>query len=109
MSIDTKVLPLQRETAVYDEEGVEAPRDIPTRVLPQEDLDSLRAAGAGPAPDIIYARGVPPDPSDIINAFDRKDCSLVLFEIGFCRDLGCHDKLAEKTDKYHPLLCSLRR
>ena len=40
---------------------------------------------------------------------DRKDCSLVLFEIGFCRDLGCHEKLAEKTDKYQPLLRALRR
>ena len=109
MSIDTKALPLQRETAIYDTEGVEAPRYIPTWVLPQEDLDSLIAAGAGAAPDNIYALGVPPNPADSIDSFDRKDCSLVFFEIGFCRDLGCHEKRAEKTAKYQPLLRALRR
>jgi len=67
------------------------------------------AAGLGSAPDIIYARGVPADPTPDLNSFDRKDCSLILFEIGFCRDLGCHDKLTKKTEKYPPLLCGLRR
>jgi hypothetical protein len=37
------------------------------------------------------------------------DFSLVLFEIGFCRDLGLRDKRTKKTEKYHPLLCALRR
>jgi hypothetical protein len=51
------------------------------------------AAGAGAASDIIYARGVPADPSPDIDSFNRKDCSLVLFEIGFCNDLGWPKKL----------------
>jgi hypothetical protein len=42
------------------------------------------------APDIVYARGVLADPSS--DAFNKKDCSLILFEVGFCRDLGCHEK-----------------
>ena len=50
-------------------------------VLPQEDLDSLMAAGAGVAPDIIYARRVPADPFPQIGSFYRKGCSLILFEI----------------------------
>ena len=61
------------------------------------------------APDIIYARGVPADSSPEIDSFNRKDCSLILFEVGFCRDLGCHKKRDEKTDKYNPLLITLRR
>jgi hypothetical protein len=55
--------------------------------------------------DII--RGVPtnltPDPI----SFDGKDCSLILFEISFCGDLGCHEKLTSETKKYHSLLCAL--
>ncbi len=54
-----------------------APRYIPAWALPQEDLDSLLAAGAGAAPDFVYARVVPTDPSS--DAFDKKDCSLILF------------------------------
>jgi hypothetical protein len=67
------------------------------------------AAGAGVAPDIIYARGVPANLSPEIDSFNRKDCSLILFEVGFCRDLGCHKKRKEKTVKYNPLLITLRR
>jgi hypothetical protein len=66
------------------------------------------AARAGAAPDIIYAREVPADPSPGIDSFSRKDCPLILFEIGFCRDLGCHKKLKEKIDKYTPLVTTLR-
>ncbi len=69
-----------------DEDGVAAPRYIPAWVLPQEDLDNLRAEGAEAAPDIIYARRVPADPTLNQNSFGRKDCFLILFEIGFCRD-----------------------
>jgi hypothetical protein len=114
VSIDTKTLPTQGAAAIHDDEGVVAPRYIPAWALPQEDLDSLMAAGAGVAPDIVYARGVPTDPSSNtdafdINAFNRKDCSLIIFEVGFCRDLGCHQKYTEKTNKYLPLLTALRR
>jgi hypothetical protein len=107
--IDTKTLPSQGVAAIYDEEGTKGPRYIPTWVLPQEYLDDLIAAGAGANPDIIYAREVPADMSPDIDSFNREDCSLVLFEIGFCRDLGCHKKLKEKNEKYNPLVTSLRR
>ncbi len=50
------------------------------------------AAGAGAAPNIIYARGVPADPSPDLNSFNRKDCSIMLIKAGFCKDLGCHEK-----------------
>ena len=109
VSIDTKTLLPQGEGEKHDEEGTKAPRYIPAWVLPQEDLDSLRAAGAGVAPDIIYARGVPAAPSPAIDSFNRKNCSLLLFEVGFGRDLGCHKKREEKTNKYNPLLTTLRR
>ena len=107
MSIDTKTLPTQGAAAIHDEEGAVAPRYIPAWALPQEDLDNLMAAGAGAAPDIVYARGVPADPSS--DAFNKKDCSLILSEVGFYRDLGCHKKYTQKTDKYLPLLTTLRK
>jgi hypothetical protein len=94
---------------MHDEEGAKAPRYIPAWVLPQDDLDNLMAAGAEAAPYIIYARGVPVDPSPEIESFNRKDCSLILFEIGFCMDLGCHKKLKKKPDKYNSLVTTLRR
>ena len=52
---------------------------------------------------------MPTDPSSDIDGFKRKDCSLILIEVGFCRDLGCHQKYTEKTDKYLPLLTALRQ
>ena len=82
--------PSQGVAVILDGEGTTAPRYIPAWVLPQEDLDILIAAGTGAAPDIIYARGVPADPSPEIDSFNRKDWSLMLLEIGFCRDLCCH-------------------
>ena len=108
VSIDTKTLPTQGEAETWDKEGVVAPRNIPALVLPQEDLDNLMAAGAGAAPDIIYARGVPVDPSSDLDSFNRKDYSVDLFEIGLCKDLSSQDKLTKKIEKYHPLLCALR-
>ena len=88
MSIDTKTLPPQGAAAIHDEEGAVAPRYIPAWALPQEDIDNLMAAGAGAAPDIIYARGVPADPSLDFDAFNMKECTLILIEVGFCLDLG---------------------
>ena len=77
-------------------------------VLPPQDLDNLMATGVGAAPDIIYARGVPADPTPDLDSLNRKDCSLILFEIGFFRDLGFHEKHAKKTEKFHSLLCAFR-
>jgi hypothetical protein len=76
------------------------PRYIPAWVLSQE---------ADAASHISYVRGMPADPSPNIGSFNRKDCSLILFEIEFCRDIGCHKKLDEKFDKYNPLFSTLRR
>jgi hypothetical protein len=52
------------------------------------------AAEAGAAPDIIYARGVPADLPLAFDAINKKDCIIILLEVGFCRDLGCHQKYA---------------
>ena len=109
VSIDTKALPTQGAARMHDEEGAAAPRYIPEWVLPKKDLDSLREAGAGAAPDIIYALGVPAEPPANWNAFSKKDCSLIIFEVGFCRDLGCHEKYTQKNEKYLPLLTALRK
>ena len=89
MSIDTKILSWQGEAETCDEEGVAAPRYMPAWVL--EGLESSRAAGVGAAPDIIYAFGVPADPTPDHDTFDRKECSLNFVEIGFWRDLGLHE------------------
>ena len=80
-----------------------APRYIPDWNLTQEDLDILIAAEVEAAPDIIYAQEVPADPTTDLNSIDLKDCYLILLEIGFCRDLGCHDKLTKKSEKFQSL------
>jgi hypothetical protein len=108
VSIDTKTFPGKGKAHAYDEEGIVPPRYIPAWVLPQVDLNNLMAEGAGAALNIIYARGVPVDPNSDPDSFDRKDCSLVLFEIGFCTDLGLQDKFTKKTENYQPLLRALR-
>ncbi len=96
-------LPWQGVAETCDEKGVVAPRYIPAWVLPQENLNNLMVAGAGAALDIIfYAREVPPDPTPDPDFFERKDCSLILFEIGFCRGLGLQNMRTKKIDKYHP-------
>ena len=69
----------------------------------------LFEAGHGTAPDLVYARGVPDTPSPNPPAFDKKMCSLIIVEIGFCRDIGCEDKIEEKNMKYAPLMATLRR
>ena len=94
--------------AIHDEEGAVAPRYIQAWTLPQEDIDGLMAEGAGAAPDIIYTRGVPADPSLDFEDFNRMNCTLILFEVGFCRDLDCHQKYTDKTDKYLLLLTALQ-
>ena len=45
----------------------------------------LFEAGHGTSPDLIYARGVPDSPSPDLTSFDRKQCTLIIIEIGFCR------------------------
>ncbi len=56
-------------------------------------------AGHGKALDLIYARGVPDTPSPDPTSFDKKQCTLIIAEIGFCRDLGCDNKFEENNTK----------
>jgi hypothetical protein len=62
----------------------------------------------GTTPDLIYARGVQDTPSPDPTSLNKKQCTLILVEIGFCRDLGCDIKFDEKTEKY-PLVTALRK
>jgi hypothetical protein len=109
VSIDTKILPQQGAETIYDEEGAMTPRYIPAWALPQENLDNLMVVGAGAAPGIVYARGMPADPPPDIDAFNMMDCFIILIEVSSCKDLGCHEKYTQKTDKYLPLLTTLCR
>jgi hypothetical protein len=85
------------------------PHYLPAWVLPPEDSDSLRALAQGVTPDLVYGMGVPDVVDPSLAAFDRKACSLILIEVGFCADLRCQAKLQSKLDKYTPLLETLRQ
>ena len=85
-----------------------APSRIPDWKLPHETQEALFRARHGTAPDLIYARGVPDTPSPDPITLDRKKCNLILIEVGFCQDFGCHKRLQEKTAKYAPLVTSLK-
>ena len=63
--------------------------------------------GHGTAPDLIYARGVPDTPAPDKNTFEKKQRILIIIEIGFCQNFGCHKRLQEKTTKYAPLVAAL--
>jgi hypothetical protein len=65
-------------------------------------------AGHGIAPDLIYTRRVLNTPSPDPTSFDKKKCTHILVEIGFCRDLGCGIKFEKKTEKNFPLLADLK-
>jgi hypothetical protein len=95
-------------TTNSDAECVEAPARLPEWILPLETQEALFRAGHGTAPDLIYVRGVPDTPSPDPHIFDRKKCNLILLEIGFCQDFGCHKRLQEKTAKYAPLVAALK-
>ncbi len=69
----------------------------------------LFEAGHGTALDLVYARGVPDTPSPDPTAFDKKQCTLIIVEIGLCKDIGCEDKIEEKNVIYAPLMETLRR
>ncbi len=69
----------------------------------------LFEAGHGTTPYLIYARGVPNTPFPDPTSIDKKKCTLIIVEIGFCRDLGCDIKFEKKNEKYLPLLAALRR
>jgi hypothetical protein len=69
----------------------------------------LFEAGHGTTPDLIYARRVPNTPSPDPTCFNKKQCTLILVEIGFYKDLGCDVKFDKKTEKYSPLIAALRK
>jgi hypothetical protein len=103
VSQDPRYTILGLSASTSDEECITAPSRLPDWILPQEDTQMLFEAGHGTAPDLIYARGVPDSPDPDPNAFDRKQCSLIVIEIGFCRDFGCVEKLEEKTREVEEL------
>jgi hypothetical protein len=97
--------------ATGDAECTAAPSRIPDWVLPHAETHLLFEAGHGTAPDLIYARGVPytPSPKSQPDLLRQKQCTFILVEIGFCRDLGCDVKIDKKTEKFSPLIAALRR
>ena len=80
----------------------------PHCVPPPGELQTLFQAGHGTALDLIYAKRVLNSPSPDPTSFDRKQCTLIIVEIGLCKDLDCKIK-TEKRPKILPLLAALRK
>jgi hypothetical protein len=51
------------------------------------------------------SRTLPP-PTDLLQ---KKKCTLIIVEIGLCKDLGCDVKFYKKTEKYSPFIAALRK
>ena len=109
VSLDPKYNQWGLSAAAGDEECTAAPSRISDWVLPHDETHMLIEAGHDPTPDLIYARGIPDTPSSDPTSFDKKQCTLILVEIGFCRDLGCAVKFDKKTEKYPPPLIATFR
>ena len=90
-----------------DSETTAAPCHIPPWALNEATTAALRDSGHGVSPDLIYARGVPNSPQLHSTTFDKKQCSLLLIEVGFGADLNLKRKIEEKTAKYQPLIQAL--
>ena len=100
--------PRDSDPSLCLKECIHAPKYLPEWVLPKEVHDRLLAEGAGLAPDIVYARGVPnlcPPPP---NSFNPCQCSLLLVEVGYCQDLRLDSKEQMKLGKYDSLVTALR-
>ena len=102
VSMDPRYNHLGLSATAGDAECTAAPSRIPKWVLPHAETQRLFDAGHGTAPDLIYARGVPNTPSPDPTSFNKKQCTLIVIEIGLCGDLGCDIKFDEKTEKYSP-------
>ena len=89
--------------AAGDEEFTAAPSRIPDWVLPHAKTQMMFKAGHGTTPNLTYARGVPNTPSFDPTFFDKKKCTLILVEIGFCTDLGCDTKFDKIPRNTPPL------
>ena len=97
-----------RATTAGDSECTEALNRIPDWILPHEIQEAMFRAGHGTAPDLIYAKGVPDTPTPDPSTSDRKQCILIIIEVGFCQDFGGHKRRQEKTAKYAPLVNALK-
>ena len=100
--------PRDSDPSLCLKECIHAPKYLPEWVLPKAVHDRLLAEGAGLAPDIVYARGVPnlcPPPP---NSFNPCHCSLLLVEVGYCQDLRLDSKEQMKLGKYDSLVTALR-
>ena len=53
--------------------------------------------------------GVPDSPSPNYTPFEKKLCTLIIVEIGLCRDLGCGIEIEKNTEKYSPLNAEFRK
>jgi len=95
-------------TTAGDSECTEAPTRILDWILSLETQEALFREEHGTAPDLVYVRGVPDTPAPDQNTFDRKQCIMIIIEIGFYQDFGCHKRLQEKTVKYAPLVAALK-
>ena len=93
---------------VGDLECTEVPTRIPDSILALETQETLFRAGLGTARDLIYARGVPDTPSPDPSTLESKKCNLILIEVEFYQDFGCHKRLQEKTAKNAPLVAALK-
>ena len=87
-----------------DAECTTALRRMPDWVLLPGETQTLFQAGHGTAPDLIYARGVLNSPFLDPTSFNKKQCTLIIVEIGFCMDLGC-DIMIEKNREILPPHC----
>ncbi len=53
---------------------------------------------------------MPFTPNPDLFIFNKKLCTLNLGEVGFCRGLGCDNKLTtEKIEKYSPFIAALKK
>ena len=50
-----------------------------------------------------------PPPTGRPDLLRLEKCTLIIVEIGFCKDLGCDIKFEKKTEKYSPLPAALRK
>jgi hypothetical protein len=106
------------EDAVYDVDDAErdrtgsqlpCPKNLPEWLLPAAVRATFTTSPTcGICPDLVYIRGVPADRPDHDAAIDKSACTVFLVEIGFCADLRCAAKHAEKRTRYETLAATLR-
>ncbi len=68
----------------------------------------LRRTWRRPRPCLLLG-GVPDSTSSDPTSFKKKICTIIIVKIGFCRDLGCEDKIVAKTNKYSSLVAALKK